>query len=256
MTTIETDQSEIESTSAIVPFSVADNVPEPEETAEPEKPDLLPAKRGQCRVCGGPAKDGRSFYCNEHLDLAPNTSTRIASTALGAPRAARDAAKTARKALVRQYKKGILAANPTIVQASQFITGAPDEWMDGVVADVQVGINADGSPKIVHLWEPALRTQFELSEKHAEAIAEAAAQFSESNSGKNMLAMGAVLAPYVTLAAAAGMTVVHLIKLSNIKQQIIQIKAARDGQNAPPEVEQGEPQSAPVPLYDQHEQAS
>lgn len=220
---------------SIDPDEIPDD-PQPSEAQSEEKEpsaqiELRPAKRGECRVCGGSAKDGRSFYCTEHLEHAPGSTTRITSTALSAPKRANDPTKIARRTLVKGYKTAILKANPQIVKASQFIVGAPEEWMDDEhVASVQVGVNPDGSPTLVQLWKPTLRQQFEISEQHAEALAEAAATFSESHQGKAVMTMASVAAPYVALGGAILMTGIHVIKLSNIKNQIIQLKSVIEQQ--------------------------
>lgn len=232
---------------------VNETEPTDENNAEPTPSvELRPAKRGECRVCGGPAKDGRSFYCNEHLEHAPGSTTRITSTSLAAPRRQNDPTRVNRRNLVKSYKNAILKANPQIVQASQFITGAPDEWMDNEnVAAVQVGVNSDGSPRLVQLWKPTLRQQFEITERHAEALAEAAATFAESNQGKAVMTMASVAAPYVALGGALLMTGIHVIKLSNIKNQIVQLKGVIEQQRSGTQPQEQPQQTQPYDEYPQ-----
>lgn len=194
---------------------------------------LGPQVRGTCRVCGEAASNGRAFFCDRHAAYSPSygaaPQTRMHVEG-GAPRRTRDTDKAATRASIRTLKNTILKLNPQIVMAGQYATGVPNDWLDGVVAEVVTGINSDGSPTTVKLWEPSLRTQFELTDKQAELIAESAVAFTNSPTGKNMVTMAAVIQPYVTLAAGVGVLVLHAIKLSNIKQQVVQIKGAAQQQ--------------------------
>lgn len=185
---------------------------------------LLDPERGRCRVpdCG-PAKDGRSYYCADHLP----PEFRVTTASLREPRHgdAAQLAKAERTKKKNRYVKFIIEEiNPVFVQGQQQLCQVPDEWLDNKEVLTMVVQKPDGTIQNITLWDPTLREQFSITPKQAGWFASTAIQFENSQMGKNLMILAETLAPWAYGIASLAVLGFHGYKLAMLRRQIIDIR--------------------------------
>lgn len=118
--------------------------------------------------------------------------------------------------------------NPLLLAGATAFTGVPEFWLDNVIMEA---VHPETGKHLV-FWNPTLRTRLELSQKKAEKLAKAAAEFSVSPMGvalvtwvethQFMIAVGAAL----VVAGQYGWT------LMQTKAEVAQLKSIMNQQMA------------------------
>ncbi len=185
------------------------------------------AIRGTCRVVGcGPAKDKRSYYCENHVTLAPSYETKLTQARLNSELTPQQLDRKEALSKAKQYTKFILNHNDDIVKAKQLAIGAPEEWMDGVVGEITLQ-QPDGSIKTVSFWEPCLRKQLAVSEEWAKFLGKSIVRIERSDTGKKVMMLAKVVAPFVEIGGIllfSGLQVYQLTALRKTVEQVKQIQ--------------------------------
>lgn len=109
-------------------------------------------------------------------------------------------------------------ANPLLVKFSQNVIGAPDPWMNSVVARIPV----DG--KEIVFWEPHLQDQLALTESECKSLAKAAAVFSTSPMGLAIAAWVKTNQQLIALAIAMYAAGKYGWRLMQLKAQVSMLK--------------------------------
>lgn len=226
MSDIDLQDAEPEQTFSPVTDADVDIDPDIEALTDPPRYELLPAKRGVCRVnvdgayCG-PAKDGRSFYCARHGDASP-AATRIN---LGRAHTAEDPAQEAAREIrnrQKRYQAYILNdINPLLVQGAVFVAQVPEPLLDAP----QIVLPTPDGGQVVIPFQPTLREQFQLTKKQAGYVAKSALTLEKSPMGKTIMMFAQTAAPYAAIAATLGVAGIYVFKLVAIRKMFQQLNA-------------------------------
>jgi hypothetical protein len=123
--------------------------------------------------------------------------------------------------------------NPLLVKATSVFVGIPDDaWLNTVVLSaIKPGVN--GAPdQAINFWDPPLKTRLELSQRKANKLAKAAAEFSVSPMGVAVVTWVETHQFMIALSGALLVAAQYGWTLMQTKAEIAQVKSIIEQQTA------------------------